>query len=235
MGDLAARAAASRSSRPRKKKKNQFPLGVGLLVVLILAGILLARFSPAGGKMALFWVFGIGFGFTLQRARFCFTASMRDPYLTGGTSLTKAVIIAIAVASVGFVAYQYGSAAVAGGLEHLSRIPGSVQPVGFHTALGGFMFGIGMVLAGGCASGTLMRVGEGFAMNMIAMVFFAIGSVWALNNFPLWSKLLSFNAEHKFFLPQVVGGWGPALVLHFALLAALYILADWYGKKRSQQ
>ena len=234
MGDLAARAAASRTSRPRKKKKNQFPLGVGLLVILIIAGILLARFSPAGGKMALFWIFGIGFGFTLQRARFCFTASMRDPFLTGGTSLTKAVIIAIAIATLGFVAYQYGSAAASGGLENLGRIPGSVQPVGLHTALGGFMFGIGMVIAGGCASGTLMRVGEGFIMNMIAMVFFVVGSIWALNHYPLWSKVLYFNAKYKFFLPKIVGNWGIALVLHFSLLAALYILADWYGKKKSE-
>ncbi|PIE31501.1 transporter [candidate division KSB3 bacterium] len=234
MGNLAARAASSRTSRPRKKKKNQFPLGVGVLIGLIIIGILLARFSPAGGKMALFWIFGIAFGFTLQRARFCFTASLRDPLLTGGTSLTKAVIIAIAIATIGFVAYQYGAATAAGGLDHLTRIPGSIQPVGLHTALGGFMFGIGMVLASGCASGTLMRVGEGFVMNMIALVFFAVGSIWALNNYPLWSKVLYFNAKHKFFLPKIVGNWGIALILHFALLAALYILADWYGKKKSE-
>ncbi|PID56109.1 transporter [candidate division KSB3 bacterium] len=232
MGDLAARAAASRSSRPRKKKKNQFPLGVGLLLVLIIVGILLSVFSPAGGKMALFWIFGIGFGFTLQRARFCFAASVRDPFLTSGTSLTKAVIIAIAIATVGFVAYQYG--AVSGDLDQLGHIPGSVNPVGLHTALGGFLFGIGMVIAGGCASGTLMRVGEGFAMNMIALVFFVVGSIWALNHFPLWSKVLYFNAQHKFFLPKIVGSWGIALVLHFSMLAALYILADWYGKKKSE-
>ncbi len=39
------------------------------------------------------------------------------------------------------------------------------------------MFGIGMVIAGGCASGTLMRVGEGFAMQMLSLLFFVIGSL----------------------------------------------------------
>lgn len=237
MGSLADRAASGRkSSRSKKKKKNQVPFGIGLAVLVIIIGVLLAQFSPLGGRMVMFWIFGIAFGFTLQHARFCFTAALRDPFLTGGTSLAKAVLIAIAVATVGFVAYQYGAAASAGGLENLGRIPGSVQPVGLHTALGGFLFGIGMVIAGGCASGTLMRVGEGFIMNMIALVFFVIGSIWALNHYPVWSQWLGYNPESRFHLPQVVGGnWAVALALHFVLLIALYIAADWYGKKKSAQ
>jgi hypothetical protein len=35
------------------------------------------------------------------------------------------------------------------------------------------------------------------------------------------------------YLPELLGGWGPAIVVQFGLLFIMYILADWYGKKKS--
>ena len=69
-----------RRSAPRKKKKNQVPFGfLGLLLIAVIAIVL----GQKNGTLALFWVFGCCFGFILQKARFCFTASMRDPCITG--------------------------------------------------------------------------------------------------------------------------------------------------------
>ena len=49
------------------------------------------------------------------------------------------------------------------------------------------MFGIGMVISGGCASGTLMRVGEGFTMQILSLVFFYCGfPSGALTIFGFW-------------------------------------------------
>ncbi|SKA81247.1 hypothetical protein SAMN05443428_10435 [Caloramator quimbayensis] len=207
-----------------KKKVNQIPFGVVLLIGLIGFGFFMANQSP---KSAVMWVFGVAAGFTLQRSRFCFTASMRDPVLTGSTSLTKAVIIAIATATVGFASIQYG--AVIKGAE---KIPGNISPVGIHVAIGAFMFGIGMVIAGGCASGTLMRVGEGFTMQMLSIVFFIIGSLWGAKDFGWWTN--TFISKTKpVFLPNLIG-WAPALLIQFGLLLALYILADWYGNRKSE-
>lgn len=42
-----------------------------------------------------------------------------------------------------------------------------------NTVVGGIIFGIGMVIAGGCASGMLMRIGEGFEMHLITLVGFS--------------------------------------------------------------
>ncbi len=164
----------------RKPKKNQIP--IGLLVALCLIGIGIAL-SSQSAMFGFFWMTGIAFGFILQRSRFCFTASMRDPYLTGGTGLTRAVLIALALTTLGFTAIKYGY--FTQGLP----IPGMsyVVPISFATLAGAFMFGIGMVIAGGCASGTLMRVGEGFVMNMIALVFFIIGSLWGAHDFEFWN------------------------------------------------
>ena len=165
-----ARIQRSSRSRARKKKPNQIPFGLGVLLLIVVIGLFLGRVSPTLG---LFWILGNGFGYILQKARFCFTAAMRDPYLTGGTNLTKAVLVAFALTSLGFIAIKYG--AWSKGLP----IPGQsfVVPVSAATAIGAFMFGIGMVIAGGCASGTFMRVGEGFGMQILSLFFFIVGSL----------------------------------------------------------
>jgi uncharacterized membrane protein YedE/YeeE len=177
-------------------------------------------------------MFGIAFGFVLQKSRFCFTASLRDPALTGSTSLTRAVIVAFAIATVGFGAVQFGA--------HLkgTPIPGYIFPVGIHTAIGALMFGIGMVISGGCASGTLMRVGEGFMQQWISIVFFVIGSVWAAKDFGWWtdnvinkfsiSDGINKNAVH---LPNVFG-WAGAFFGQLILLAVLFITAEWFEYRK---
>ncbi|GIM29365.1 hypothetical protein CPJCM30710_20310 [Clostridium polyendosporum] len=209
--------------RVKKKRVSQIPFGIALFICIVGAGYFIANSSP---KAALMWTFGVALGFTLQRSRFCFTASLRDPVLTGSTSLTKGVVIAIAVASVGFAAIQYSSV-----LKNVA-VPGNISPVGIHTIVGATMFGIGMVIAGGCASGTLMRVGEGFLMQMLALVFFIIGSLWGAKNFGWWNN--TFMPKKGIFLPEVIG-WVPALIIQFGLLLAIYIFADWFGNRKSNE
>lgn len=218
-----AEIKTSIARNPRKKKVNQIPFGIALLITIIGVGFFISNNAP---RAALMWGFGVAAGFTLQRSRFCFTASLRDPVLTGSTSLTKAVVIAIATATAGFAAIQY--AAVTKG----AAVPGNISPVGVHTIAGAVMFGVGAVIAGGCASGTLMRVGEGFLMQMLALVFFIEGSLWGAKDFGWWSK--NFIPKKGIFLPEVLG-WGPAILIQFALLLGVYILADWYGNRKLNQ
>lgn len=89
-----------------ERKENQLPIGIAVLAVVVLIAILLGMKNEL---LAFFWITGIAFGYILQRARFCFTAAMRDPMLTGGTSLTRAVLIAFAFTSIGFIAIKYGA------------------------------------------------------------------------------------------------------------------------------
>lgn len=212
-----------RKRPPRKPKKSQIPYAL-----LITAGI--ALFAWFVGRdstnAAIGWIFGIAFGYALQRSRFCFTAAVRDPWITGSTSLTRAVLVAFALTTLGFTAIKYS--AFASGNE----IPGAsaVHPIGIPLMLGAVMFGIGMVIAGGCASGTLMRVGEGFTMQMLALVFFVVGSLWGGHDMGAFWSNLETNAP-KIFLPDVFG-WAGALVVQGVIILLLYLAAvNWQKKK----
>ncbi|MFP4302860.1 MAG: YeeE/YedE thiosulfate transporter family protein [Alkalispirochaetaceae bacterium] len=213
----------SSSSRPRKKKKSQIPYGI--LAALVIAGIgvfVMTRSSQLG----FFWFTGIAFGFILQKARFCFTASLRDPFLTGGTSLTKAVLTAFAVTSIGFWAIMYGAHAIGAPVPGMSF----VAPVGVHTAVGAFIFGIGMVISGGCASGTLMRVGEGFGMQFLSIIFFVVGSLLGAATFGWWQ--LNFIATApRVHLPELFG-WFGAIVVQLLIIVLLWIAADKFAKRK---
>jgi len=208
---------------PRKKKRNQLPIGLAVFAFMIVIGILLGLRSS---NMAMFWLFGGCFGFILQKSRFCFTASMRDPCITGSTSVTKAVLIAFAITTIGFTAIKYSA--------HMNglTIPGQsyVMPISLATVIGGIMFGIGMVIAGGCASGTLMRVGEGFSMQMLSLLFFVIGSLWGAKDMGWWSVNFIAGAP-KVFLPDVFG-WLGAVVIQLLIIACLYVAADLWERKK---
>lgn len=213
----------TRTKRSKKKKGiNQIPIGIALLVLIVIVGYSIKSLGP---KHPMSWLFGILLGFTLRNSRFCFTASLRDPVLTGGTNLSKAVIITIAVATVTFAAIQYGA------FLDGDAIPGNINPAGIHVAVGAFMFGVGMVIAGGCASGTIMRVGEGFMMQWLSLVFFIVGSLWGAKNYGFWQTKF-MDKGTILFLPDAIG-WFPALVVQFGLLLGLYVLADWFGNKSS--
>lgn len=230
MGDQPQAAASeggiqrSSRTRTRKKKKSQIPMGILAFLLIVVIGIVLAQ--TVGNNVALFWMLGSAFGFILQRSRFCFTAAMRDPSLTGSTSVTKAVLVAFAITTIGFAAIKYG--AFSKGLP----IPGMsyVVPISLATAVGAFIFGIGMVIAGGCASGTLMRVGEGFGMQILSLFFFVVGSLIGAAHFGWW-KLNFIVHGPKVFLPDVFG-WVGAVVVQLLIIALLWIAADKWAKRK---
>lgn len=210
----------------RRRKVIQIFLGMAMLAIIMLLAAIAQNQNPKGAYILLI---GTALGYVLQRSRFCFTAALRDPLLTGGTILAKALIIALAVSTFLFMALNIQKFGF--GLENYGYVAatGFVQKVGLHTAIGAFLFGMGAVIAGGCASGTLMRMGEGFLQQWIVIIFFIIGSVFG----GFAAKVLVFESTKAIFLPDLLGGWIPAFIVQFLLLVVLYVLADMWGKKKS--
>ena len=212
------------SSRSRRKpKKNQIPVGMLVVALMVVVGVVQASREP---MLGFYWMMGGIFGFILQKSRFCFTASMRDPCITGSTSVTRAVLIAFAITTIMFAAIKFGYASM--GLP----VPGMsyVTPISFATAAGGILFGIGMVIAGGCASGTLMRVGEGFFMQILSLFFFVVGSLVGAAHFGWWKEKFIIHGP-SVFLPDVFG-WVGAVVLQLLIIACLYKAAALWEEKK---
>ena len=112
-------------------------------------------------------VVGLAFGYALQRGRFCTNTAFRDVLLIRDDTLLRAWALAVAVQLLGVTA-------LAGG----GWLPVTVPPLWLGAnLLGGVAFGIGMVLAGGCSSGTCYRVGEGLAGSLLALIGFGVGIV----------------------------------------------------------
>lgn len=224
-------SSVKRETPEQRKRKRTIQITVGVAVLAAYIG-LCAYAQSVNAKGAFIMFIGLAFGYVLQRSRFCFTASLRDPVLTGSTTLTKAVILSLALSSLFYAGMQIRLTGMNLEILNLANLPGNIRGVGIHTVLGGFIFGVGAVIAGGCASGTFMRMGEGFMQQWIVLIFFIIGSmIGAAILIPMQSTFLYSN--EAVYLPLALGGWIPALIVQFGVLAGLYILADWYGKKKS--
>lgn len=210
-----------------KSKKNQ--IIYGLIFIIIVSLIYLFLFKNSF-MYSVIWLLGLLIGFTLQKSRFCFAASFRDPIMVGSTSIFKAVIIAFIISTIGFAVIQFRF--LGGDINAASiKIPGEIAPVGIHTALGAILFGIGMVIAGGCASGTLMRIGEGFTLQLIVLIGFIIGTLLGARNFEFWDKLFICDSP-TIYIPQYLG-FPLSLATQVVVLIILYYIADWYDKKNN--
>ncbi|MBT3188507.1 MAG: YeeE/YedE family protein [Anaerolineae bacterium] len=103
---------------------------------------------------------GIIFGFALQRGRFCMNSAFRDIITLEDFTLLKSVGAAILVTMLGFTI-----------MSQTGAITLNPKPLFWGANMvGGFIFGIGMVLAGGCASGITYRVGEGMVGSLVAVI-----------------------------------------------------------------
>lgn len=111
-------------------------------------------------------VVGILLGFVMQRTRFCLAGGFRDMYVQKSNKMFYALLIAITVQSIGLLILKN---------LNIIEVPAETFPV-IGTILGSFVFGIGIVLAGGCATGTWYRAGEGLIGSWVALIFYALTS-----------------------------------------------------------
>ncbi len=109
---------------------------------------------------------GALFGYVIQRGGFCLTRALANLVLAGDATLLRAWILALLVAVVGVHL-----------LSGLGVVELPVRPFRWlANGLGGLLFGVGMVLAGGCAASTWYRVGEGAIGALVVLFGFAVGA-----------------------------------------------------------
>jgi len=199
---------------------------VAAAAVLVGATALAVPMARQDGILAALWGLGLAAGFTLQRSRFCFASAFRDLFLFGSGRLMKAILLGLAVATVGFAAIMRAAVPLAG----LDLLPpqAHVLPVGASTILGGLLFGYGMVLSGGCVSGSLYRAAEGYVASWVSLAGVVIGlGVIAQTWNWWWTSLIA--TEPKLWLPALFGlGYAGALAVTFAALGAAFLVLTWW-------
>jgi len=196
------------------------PLGTpGLLALFVLiVGTLLLGASYGARHGALFLVGG-ALGLSLYHAAFGFTSAWRVFILEGRGRGLRVQMLLLGLAVLLFFPV------LASGSLFGQEVKGFVSPVGTSVLVGAFLFGLGMQLGGGCASGTLFTAGGGNARMLVTLLFFIVGSVLATVHFDWWTSLPSLPPISLVDNFGAVGGIVLSLVI-FAAIAGISVLVE---------
>lgn len=190
---------------------NPGAVGIALLVLILGTGSL---FKAFGAEQAALYVVGGALGVVLYHAAFGFTSAWRVFLADRRGDGLRAQMILLGVASLLFLP------ALAEGSLFGRPIVGAIAPLSVSLLAGAFLFGIGMQLGGGCASGTLFTAGGGNSRMWVTLAAFIAGSVIATLHVPWWfaqPKISSVALVRDFGLPA-------ALAIQFAVFGAIYAL-----------
>jgi len=179
----------------------------------LVAGAVAAS-GEAGWRMAALWLVGAGLGAVLYAAAFGFAGAYRALLRDRRTAGARAQILLV-----GLGVALFWPALEAGSVLGQPVRP-FVLPLGLEVALGAFVFGIGMQIAGGCASGTLYAAGGGSVRMVLALGAFVVGATLTAAAYPAWSGLPALPAVS---LPATLG-LGPAIALQLGVLAVLWLI-----------
>jgi uncharacterized membrane protein YedE/YeeE len=149
---------------------------VGVLSLLTVAGYSISEYYI---YFAAYLWFGFVYGICLQYGRFCFSYAFRDLFAVGVPRMAVGIMIAMVLFGI-----------VSAFVTATGNSTFHPAPYGWHSIVAGLIFGVGMVLTGGCASGSLYKTGEG---NVTAMLV-----------------VLAISVSQAIFVD--VGGWLNALV-----------------------
>ncbi|MGO1059662.1 YeeE/YedE family protein [Planococcus sp. FY231025] len=194
----------------------------------VIAAILLFVYLLATQHISQPMLLGIGLllGYTLFHARFGFTSAFRRMASVGNGQAMRSHMLMLAIAVTLFAPILAYGATFFGG-----PVAGYVSPVGVSLVVGAFIFGIGMQLGGGCASGTLYAVGGGRTVMFVTLVFFIVGATIGAYHLPFWTE--EMPAFEPVSLATSTGlGYGGAWLVSIALFGFIAWLTLVIEKKK---
>ncbi|GGB40560.1 YeeE/YedE family protein [Virgibacillus dakarensis] len=186
---------------------------IGSIAAIILLAMIVIS---SGAVQGVLYLLGIALGVTLLHARFGFTSAFRRLVSVGNVQGLQAHMIMLAVASILFAII------LSTGFSFTGETPtGNISPVGVSIIVGSFLFGIGMQMGNGCASGTLYNLGGGKSSMVLTLISFIAGSVIGAYHLGFWLDLPS--------LPPLSLAESTGLGYFGGLLVQLLIFFGIYG------
>jgi uncharacterized membrane protein YedE/YeeE len=184
------------------------PAAITALLIILSAWYLNAVVS---WRQAALFIVGAWAGVVLYHAAFGFTTAWRVFIADRRGAGLRAQMVMLAVTCAVFFPL------LASGTFLGQPLRGSISPIGVGVAAGAFIFGLGMQLGGGCASGTLFSVGGGSTRMLITLFFFIIGSVIGTAHMGWWTAQPALAATS---IVTTMGPWA-ALAASLALFGAI--------------
>src|SRR5439155_1106012 len=188
--------------------------------VMALAAVYLA--ATIGGRQASLFLVGALAGIVLYHAAFGFTSSWRALIVDARGRGVRAQMLMLALTCLVFFPVL-GSGHFFG-----QAVRGSLSPLGIGVLVGAFLFGVGMQLGGGCASGTLYSASGGDLRMVVTLIAFIAGAVIGSAHLPWWEALPGAKAISLVTTFGVAGG----LAVSLAAFAAVAAITVWIERRR---
>lgn len=215
------------------QKRASFLFKLGLVVLLAIAlwiAYLMAFGKIPEGKripvLGIAMLCGVGFGFIIARAQVCFTSAFRDLFITGRGYMARAVIFGMMVSTLGVFSYI------------MLGLPPKIMWAAPNAIIGGFLFGLGIVIAGGCECGWMYRAVEGQVHYWIVGVGNVIGSTLLAATWDFYAEPLATSFQ-RINLLEVFGDYGGLAVNYIFLIGfllfVLYIERSYFIKNKGFQ
>lgn len=209
----------SRPVRPSSQKtKRPIQPVLGIVAAIGFAAIIVYFLLNGRPLLALAALFGAGFGLLIERGQVCFTSAFRDLWISGRAVMTKALAVGMIISVIiTFFFIQNG-------------MPAIIQISAPSTFVGGLLFGIGIVLAGGCETGWMYRAMEGQLHFWVVGVGNITGATFLAY---AWDHLGIYNVLVAGWRPvNLIEAWGPLGALYgtLTLLVLWLLFSHWWQK-----
>lgn len=194
-------------------------------IAVVVAGVALAAVAIGwgqGANQAALWLTGAAIGLALYQATFSFAGGFRRFLADRRGAGLRAQMLMLAILVMTMLP------AIEAGTLFGAPARGIVFPAGVAVVLGAFVFGIGMQLGGGCASGTLFTAGGGNLRMVLTLAFFIVGATLAAWDSERWS---SWPALPPIRLADIFGLW-PSVLGSLVIFAAVAAASCWLERRR---
>ncbi|MBL4819655.1 MAG: YeeE/YedE family protein [Gammaproteobacteria bacterium] len=199
--------------------RNRRTLGIAGIISIIL---FLYLANSYGWRQGALFLVGLAAGVFLYHAAFGFTAAWREVVTTGHSGGLRAQMVMLGATVLVFTPL------IALGEFGGINLRGSVAPINVAVVCGAFLFGLGMQLGGGCASGTLYTAGGGNTRMLVTLAAFIAGSVIGTWHWSMWQDVPGFA---PFALSQNFGVI-PGILISLILFAMVWFVAAAHERRR---
>ena len=177
------------------------------------------------GRAVIWSVFAITFvlGMVMQKTGFCSMGAVSDAFIMSSWDRMRQWFLAIGVAIIGFALMAYFDL-----VDPLKSIYTGSRFLWLSTLVGSILFGIGMVLASGCGSKTLVRIGGGNLKSLVVFLVLGLTAYMTMRGFlavirtnTLDSVFITFSTPQD--LPSLLSGTLGIARLNLHLVMGLFI------------